>query len=49
MTHNRQPRFEDIGTIEQLTGCDWLYYKNLIAYSSTKSGGIVLKNIETGN
>lgn len=48
MTHKRLPRFEDCAALERLTGCDWLASEHLIAYSSNKTDGIVLKNFETG-
>lgn len=49
MTHKRLPRFDDCNTIESLTGSDWLSSENLFAYSSTKTGGIILKNLSTGS
>lgn len=46
--HQKLPQFEDIFTIERLTRCDFSVRRNLIAWSSTQSEGIILQNVSDG-
>lgn len=46
--NKRFPKFTDIRGMERFNGGDYLEKRNLLAYSSTHTGGIVLKNLDTG-
>ena len=47
MSDRRLVQFRDIDSIEQLTGADWIPQRGLLAYSSTTTGGIILRNLHT--
>ncbi|MFR7989759.1 MAG: S9 family peptidase [Anaerovoracaceae bacterium] len=44
----RLPEFEDISRFERFTGGDWCCSRGLLAYASSRSGGIVLKDLRSG-
>ncbi len=44
----RLPVLDDMLDLERLTGCDWCASRSLVAYASNRTGGIVLKQVETG-
>lgn len=44
----RLPEFQDCMELERFTGGDYCGCRGLLAYASNQSGGIVLKNLNTG-
>ena len=44
----KYPIFEDLFTVEHLRGCDYSAQRDLLAWSSTQSEGIVLQNVQSG-